>query len=236
MIIAGDSVGARLCAVHQAQRHGLAVTAPGLFGDSGQFGGVGTFRVDRRRFRWLAIIAVTAALVAAGCGGSSGSKSTSVGATTTGPANAAAPTKGSIKLPANVCGLLSDAVVATLLGASPTSSTETPFSGGRPKGSAVGCDWTQKTPGHQASIILHQSSSSGRDFADNTTGPGHQPVPGLGDKAMLSVVPGGEEASIEVLKGDVDILIVGTMSGSADSDAATLKQAAATILTHLGPG
>ena len=87
----------------------------------------------------------------------------------------------------------------------------------------------------QAGITLHQGSGTARDFAENTSGPGFQPVPGLGDKAMLQVAAGQEEGSIWVLKGDVDILVFGSLSGSADADAATLRQAAATILTHLGP-
>jgi hypothetical protein len=99
----------------------------------------------------------------------------------------------------------------------------------------VGCIW-RGAGGRQAGIILHQGSGSARDFADNTSGPSFQPVPGLGDKAMLQVVAGQEEGGIEVLKGDVDILVFGTLSGSADGYAATLRQAAAMILTHLGPG
>jgi len=99
----------------------------------------------------------------------------------------------------------------------------------------VGCIW-RGAGGRQAGIILHQGSGSARDFADNTSGPAFQPVPGLGDKAMLQVAAGQEEGGIWVLKGDVDILVFGTLSGSADGYAATLRQAAATILTHLGPG
>ena len=58
-------------------------------------------------------------------------------------------------------------------------------------------------------------------------------MPGLGDKAMLQVAAGQEEGGIEVLKGDVDILVFGTLSGSADGYAATLRQAAAMVATHL---
>jgi hypothetical protein len=53
---------------------------------------------------------------------------------------------------------------------------------------------------------------------------------------MIQVAAGQEEGGIWVLKGDVEILVFGTLSGSVDADAATLRQAAATILTHLGPG
>jgi hypothetical protein len=164
------------------------------------------------RLCWLAIIA----LVAAGCGGSSGPK-------------------GSVKLPAKGCGLLSDVEVTALLGGSPASSSELRPPGVSPPGSVVGCIWTG-AGGRQAGITLHQGSSAARDFADNTSGPASQPVPGLGDKAMLQVVAGQEEGSISVLKGDVEILVFGTLHGSADDYAATLRQAAATILTHLGPG
>ncbi len=88
----------------------------------------------------------------------------------------------------------------------------------------------------QAGITLHQGPTSAHNFAENTSGPGFQPVPGLGDKAMLQVAAGQEEGGIWILKGDIEILVFGTLSGSADADAATLRQAAATILTHLGPG
>jgi len=162
----------------------------------------------------LAIIA----LVAAGCGGSSGSSGS----------------KGSVKLPAKGCGLLSDAAVTALLGGSPVSSSEVRPPGVSPPGSVVGCIW-RGAGVRQAGITLHQGSGTARDFAENTSGPGFQPVPGLGDKAMLQVAAGQEEGSIWVLKGDVDILVFGSLSGSADADAATLRQAAATILTHLGP-
>jgi hypothetical protein len=160
----------------------------------------------------LAIIA----LVAAGCGGPSGSK-------------------GSVKLPAKGCGLLSDVEVTALLGRSPASSGELRPPGVSPPGSVVGCIWTG-AGGRQAGITLHQGPGAARDFADNTSGPASQPVPGLGDKAMLQVVAGQEEGSISVLKGDEEILVFGTLHGSADGYAATLRQAAATILTHLGPG
>jgi len=97
-----------------------------------------------------------------------------------------------------------------------------------------------RKPGHDAEqtdpVYLHQGSGSARDFADNTSGPGFRPVPGLGDKAMLQVAAGQEEGSIWVLKGDIDILVFGALSGSADGYAATLRQAAATTLTRLGPG
>jgi hypothetical protein len=182
------------------------------------------------RLCWLAIIA----LAAAGCGGSSGSKTAS-GGVPAGGAKAGASAKGSVKLPAKGCGLLSDVVVTALLGGSPTSSSELRPPGVSPPGSVVGCIW-RGAGGSQAGIILHQGSGSARDFADNTSGPAFQPVPGLGDKAMLHVAAGQEEGSIELLKGDVDILVFGTLSGSADGYAATLRQAAATILTHLGPG
>jgi hypothetical protein len=206
-------------------------TGPGPSGDRGEFGGVGTSRADRRWLRWLAIIA----LVAAGCGGSGGSKTASGGApTAAGGAKAGASAKGSVKLPAKGCGLLSDAIVTALLGGSPTSSTELRPPGTSP-GSVVGCTW-RGAGGRQAGITLHQGSGSARDFADNTSGAAFRPVPGLADKAMLHVAAGQEEGSIWVLKGDVDILVFGTLSGSADGYAATLKQAAAAILTHLGPG
>jgi hypothetical protein len=164
------------------------------------------------RLCWLAIIA----LVAAGCGASSGSK-------------------GSVKLPAKGCGLLSDAVVTALLGGAPVSSSELRPPGVSPPDSVVGCIW-RGAGVRQAGITLHQGPGSARDFAENTSGPGFQPVPGLGDKAMIQVAAGQEEGGIWVLKGDVEILVFGTLSGSVDADAATLRQAAATILTRLGPG
>jgi len=203
----------------------------GPSGDRGEFGGVGTFRADHRWLRWLAIIA----LVAAGCGGSGGPKTASGGAPATADgATAGASVNGSVKLPATGCGLLSDVVVTALLGGSPTSSSELRPPGASP-GSVVGCTW-RGAGVRQAGVIVHQGPGSARDFADNTSDPTFQPVPGLGDKAMLHVAAGGEEGSIWVLKGDVDILVFGTLSGSADGYAATLKQAAAAILTHLGPG
>lgn len=165
-------------------------------------------------YKRLCLLAIIA-LAAAGCGGSSA--------------------KGSVKLPAKGCGLLSDDVVTALLGGPPTSTSELRPPGVTPPGSVVGCVWT-RAGGHQAGITLHQGPSAASDFADNTSGPFSQPVPGLGDKAMIQVVAGQEEGSISVLKGDVEILVFGTLSGSADGYADTLKQAAAAILTHLGPG
>jgi hypothetical protein len=53
---------------------------------------------------------------------------------------------------------------------------------------------------------------------------------------MIQVAAGQEEGGIWVLKGDVEILVFGPMSGSADGYAATLRQAAAMMLTHLGHG
>ena len=174
------------------------------------------------RFGWLAIIA----LVAAGCGRSSGFE----------PAPGGTPAaQGSVKLPAKGCGLLSGATVTALLGGSSSSSSELRPAGVSPPGSVVGCIW-RGAGGRQAGITVHQGSGSARDFADNTSGPGFRPVPGLGDKAMLQVAAGQEEGSIWVLKGDIDILVFGALSGSADGYAATLRQAAATTLTRLGPG
>jgi len=187
------------------------------------------------RFCWLAIIAIIA-LAAAGCGGSGGSGTAPGGApATAGGAEAGASAQGSVKLPAKGCGLLSDATVTALLGGSPSSSSELRPAGVSPPGSVAGCIW-RGAGGRQAGITLHQSPGSARDFADNTSGPGFRPVPGLGDKAMLQVAAGQEEGSIWVLKGDIAILVFGTLSGPADGYAATLRQAAATTLTHLGPG
>jgi hypothetical protein len=184
------------------------------------------------RLCWLAIIA----LAAAGCGVPSGSENTSDGApAAAGAAKAGASDKGSVKLPAKGCGLLSDAAVTALLGGSPVSTSELRPPGVSPPGSVAGCIW-RGAGVRQAGITLHQGPGSARDFAENTSGPGFQPVPGLGDKAMLQLAAGQEEGGIWVLKGDVEILVFGTLSGSADADAATLRQAAATILTHLGPG
>lgn len=182
----------------------------------------GLSRKVTMRFGWLAIIA----LLAAGCGGSSGFESAPGG---TPAAN------GSVKLPAKGCGLLSGATVTALLGGSSSSSSELRPAGVSPPGSVVGCIW-RGAGGRQAGITLHQGSGSAQDFADNTSGPGFRPVPGLGDKAMLQVTAGQEEGGIWVLKGDIDILVFGTLSGSADGYAATLRQAAATTLTRLGPG
>jgi hypothetical protein len=212
-----------------------AARRPGPFGDRGEFGVDGTFKADSRWRRWLAIIAATSALVAAGCGGSSGSKSASVGVPTpAGGAKAAASSKPSPKLPEKGCGLLSDTVVSALLGGSPTASSESRSPEGLPQGSVVGCTW-MGAGGRQAGIVLHQSSSSARDFGDNTSGPGYQPVSGLGDQAMLHVATGQEEGAIEVLRGQADILVFGTLTASAGGYAATLKLAAAMILMHLGP-
>jgi hypothetical protein len=184
------------------------------------------------RLCWLAIIA----LVAAGCGGSSGSEAAPGGAqATAGGAEAGASAKGSVKLPAQGCELLNDAAAVALLGGSPSSSGELRPAGVSPPGSVVGCIW-RRAGGRQAGITLHQGPESARDFADNTSGPGFRSVPGLGDKAMLQVAAGQEEGGIWVLKGDIDILVFGTLTGSADGYAATLRQAAATTLTHLGPG
>ena len=185
----------------------------------------GLCRKVMMRFGWLAIIA----LVAAGCGGSSGFE----------PAPGGTPAgKGSVKLPAKGCGLLSDATVTALLGGSSSSSSELRPAGISPPGSVVGCIW-RGAGGRQAGITLHQGPESARDFADNTSGPGFRSVPGLGDKAMLQVAAGQtsqEEGSIWVLKGDIAILVFGTLSGSADGYAAVLRQTAAAILPHLGPG
>jgi hypothetical protein len=192
----------------------------------------GRCRKVTMRLGWLAIIA----LVAAGCGRSSGFEPAPGGTpATAGGAAAGASAKGSVKLPAKGCGLLSGATVTALLGGSSPSSSELRPAGVSPPGSVVGCVW-RGAGGRQAGIILHQSPGSARDFADNTSGPGFRPVPGLGDKAMLQVTAGQEEGGIWVLKGDIDILIFGTLSGPADGYAATLRQAAATTLTHLGPG
>jgi hypothetical protein len=183
---------------------------------------------------WLCCLAIIA-LAAAGCGGSSGSKNASDEApATAGGTKAGASAKGSVKLPAKGCGLLSDLAVTALLGGSPTSSSELRPPGVSPRGSVIGCIW-RGAGGRQAGITLHQGPGSARDFAENTSGPAFQPVPGLGDKAMLQVTAGQEEGGIWVLKGDVGILVFGPLSGSTDGYAATLKQAAATILTHLGP-
>ena len=184
---------------------------------------------------WLGSLAIIV-LAAAGCGGSSGSKNASDEApATAGGTKAAAFAKGSVKLPAKGCGLLSDLAVTALLGGSPASSSELRPPGVSPPDSVIGCIW-RGAGGRQAGITLHQGSGSARDFADNTSGPGFRPVPGLGDKAMLQVAAGQEEGSIWVLKGDIDILVFGALSGSADGYAATLRQAAATTLTRLGPG
>jgi hypothetical protein len=184
---------------------------------------------------WLCCLAIIA-LAAAGCGRSSGSKNAADEApATAGGAKAAASAQGGVKLPANGCGLLNDVAVTALLGGSPASSSELRPAGVSPPGSVIGCIW-RGAGVRQAGITLHQSSGSARDFADNTSGPSFQPVPGLGDKAMLQVTAGQEEGGIWVLKGDVEILVFGPLSGSADGYAATLKQVAATILTHLGPG
>jgi hypothetical protein len=184
---------------------------------------------------WLCCLAMIA-LAAAGCGGSSRFKNASEEApATAGVTKAEASAKGSVKLPAQGCGLLSDVAVTALLGGSPASSSELRPPGVSPPGSVIGCIW-RGAGGRQAGITLHQGSGSARDFAENTSGPAFQSVPGLGDKAMLQVTAGQEEGGIWVLKGDVEILVFGPLSGSADGYAATLKQAAATILTHLGPG
>jgi hypothetical protein len=184
---------------------------------------------------WLGCLAIIA-LAAAGCGGSSGSKNASDEVpATAGGARAGASAQGSVKLPATGCGLLSDAVVTALLGGSPASSRELRPPGVSPPDSVIGCTW-RAAGGRQAGITLHQGSGSARNFAENTSGPAFQPVPGLGDKAMLQVTAGQEEGGIWVLKGNVEILVFGPPSGSADGYAATLRQAAAMILTHLGPG
>jgi hypothetical protein len=71
-------------------------------------------------------------------------------------------------------------------------------------------------------VVLHESARASSDFAENTSGPSYEPEPGLSDKAMVHVAGGGK-GSIEVLKVNVDILILGTRSGSDSEYAETLK-------------
>jgi hypothetical protein len=94
----------------------------------------------------------------------------------------------------------------------------------------IGCTWpaagARKVPiggtvPREVKLILSQGPSSARIFDEANTGPGSQPVPGLGDKAMLHLAAGGDEGSIDVVEGDVWILIV--TSGSAADDAAILR-------------
>ncbi len=141
------------------------------------------------RLCWLAIIA----LAAAGCGVPSGSENTPDRApAAAGGAKPGASDKGSVKLPAKGCGLLSDAVATALLGGSLISTSEFRPPRVSPPGSVVGCIW-RGAGVRQAGVTLHQGPTSAHNFAENTSGPGFQPVPGLGDKAMLQVAAGQEE-------------------------------------------